>query len=62
MSEFGKAPPKFSQRTAELNDPEQIQKEISAQQTVRPASLPAFVEPTTPIEKKLAKIWAKVHG
>lgn len=54
--------PKLSRRTAELSDPEQIQKEISAPAATRPAGLPPFVEPTTPIEKKLAKIWAEALG
>jgi acyl carrier protein len=62
MSEFEKEPPKLSQRTAALNDPEQIQQAISAQQTIRPASLPDFVAPATPIEKKLAEIWAEALG
>jgi len=62
MAEQSNDHPKLSQRTAELSDPEQIQKEISAHATTRPAGLPPFVEPTTPIEKKLAKIWAEALG
>jgi glycosyltransferase involved in cell wall biosynthesis len=46
----------------EMQDPEQIQQQIQAQKDTRPEIQSDFVAPRTPIEIKLAQIWAEVLG
>src|SRR5689334_5534637 len=53
---------KMQQIAGEMQDPEQIQQHIQAQKEGRPEVQSAFVAPRTPIEIKLAQIWAEVLG